>query len=164
MQALDGFARITNTAAVTSAEIHIPVAGAVVITVTNVPPDVVNPGSQTNAVSDTVSLAIEASDVKSDTLTYNASGLPPGLSIGPTMGLISGALGASSVGDYTVTVEVSDYVSTTIVSFGWTVVGQGGQIYLPLVMRNQTSMLDSGDVPAGDRFWQRRPRWRGLVP
>jgi uncharacterized repeat protein (TIGR01451 family) len=165
VQALDGFVRITNTVAVTSAEIPVPMMGMVVLTVTNLPPVVTNPGPQTNAVSDTVSLAIEASDVASDTLVYSANGLPSGLSISPAMGLISGTLGASSVGVYTVTVEVSDYVSTTGVTFSWIVTGdQGAQIYLPLVVRNHTSVLDLGSVPVGDRSWQRRPRWRGPVP
>jgi hypothetical protein len=87
--------------------------------------------------------------------------LPPGLSISSTMGLISGTL--NLIGDYTVTVEVSDPVSTTSVIFGWTVTGQGGEIYLPMVVRNHTATLDSRNVLDGDRFW-RRPRWRGPVP
>jgi uncharacterized repeat protein (TIGR01451 family) len=177
VQALDGPARITNTAAVTSAGIYTPAIGMVAITVSNVPPIaandgydevdedetlviaasagvlandadvpsepvVTNPGPQTNAVSDTVSLTIEASDVESDTLTYSADDLPPDLSIDSATGVIAGILSKASVGTYTVTVEVSDGVLTDSVTFGWTV-NEGGpaQIYLPLMMRNHAPTL-----------------------
>jgi hypothetical protein len=43
-----------------------------------------NPGDQTNASGDTISLG--------DTLSYSATGLPPGLSINSTTGMISGPI------------------------------------------------------------------------
>jgi hypothetical protein len=62
---------------------------------------VTNPGSQTGTVGTAASLQIQASDSASgQTLTYSASGLPAGLTIGATTGLISGpptAAGTSSV-------------------------------------------------------------------
>ena len=136
------------------------------ITVTGVndPPELTNPGSQTSTEGVTVSIEIEASDVESDTLTFSAGGLPPGLSIVSTTGLISGALSDDSAGPYTVTVVVSDGQLTDSVDFDWTV-NEGGpaQIYIPLVVRNYGSALDLGGIPSGDRFWRGRPRWRGFV-
>jgi hypothetical protein len=129
-----------------TATVHITVTGV------NDPPEVTNPGPQINAVGDVVSRTIEAGDVESDLLTYSASGLPPGLSINPTEGLISGTCGISSVGDYTVTVEVSDSISTTNVTFGWTIINPGGQIYLPLVVRNYVSVFDLRHLPVGNGF------------
>jgi uncharacterized repeat protein (TIGR01451 family) len=129
-----------------TASVHITVAGV------NDPPVVTNPGAQINTVGDIVSRTIEASDVESDLLTYSASGLPPGLSINPTEGLISGTCGISSVGGYSVTVEVSDSISTTNVTFGWTIISPGGQIYLPLVVRNYVSAFDLRHLPVGNGF------------
>ncbi len=58
----------------------------------NVSPVVVNPGTQNNQVGDPVSLQIVATDQNDDQLTYEAQGLPPGLSINPNTGLISGTI------------------------------------------------------------------------
>ena len=74
----------------------------------NTPPDVTNPGAQTNAEGNTVSLQIVASDVDlpPQTLTYSASNLPGGLSIDPVSGLISGNINyhAAVQSPYNVTV------------------------------------------------------------
>ncbi len=52
---------------------------------------VTNPGSQTGTVGTAVSLQITATDSASgQTLTYSATGLPTGLSINASTGLISG--------------------------------------------------------------------------
>ena len=66
---------------------------------------VTNPGNQPNyAQGDTVSLQIQASDSASgQTLTYSATGLPDGLSINSTTGLISGTLTAHGLWNTTVT-------------------------------------------------------------
>jgi hypothetical protein len=49
-------------------------------------------------------------DPEGDVLTYSGEGLPPGLSIDPTTGIISGTLpsGASKDGPYTVTITAAD--------------------------------------------------------
>src|SRR5207248_5097562 len=61
-----------------------------------------------------------------DVLSYVASGLPTGLSINGTSGLISGAVDYAAAetqgGRYTVTVSVSDPTHTTTSSFSWTVI------------------------------------------
>ena len=52
---------------------------------------VTNPGSQTGTVGTAKTLQIVASDSQAgQTLTYAASGLPPGLSVNASTGLISG--------------------------------------------------------------------------
>ena len=49
---------------------------------------------QVNTAGDTVSLSVSASDGHSgQTLSYSGSALPPGLSVNPTSGLISGTIG-----------------------------------------------------------------------
>lgn len=77
---------------------------------TNVPPVLSNPGTQSSAEGEAVSLQVQASDEDGDTLSYAASGLPPGLSIDPATGLISGviATGAAAGSPFTVEVTVDD--------------------------------------------------------
>ncbi|HEX3392357.1 MAG TPA: putative Ig domain-containing protein [Solirubrobacteraceae bacterium] len=82
---------------------------------------VTNPGGQTATVGTATSLQIQASDSASgQTLTYGAAGLPAGLSINSSTGLISGT--PSTAGSSTVTVTATDPTrakgSTT---FTWTV-------------------------------------------
>ena len=90
---------------------------------TNDLPSVTNPGSQSNDVNDTVNLPIAATDANGDTLTYSATGLPPGLSIDPDTGVISGTLPNDSQGIYSVSVSVFDGTDTTTIFFQWTVFG-----------------------------------------
>ncbi|MEU2738281.1 putative Ig domain-containing protein, partial [Streptomyces sp. NPDC007095] len=66
-----------------------------------------------------------ASDSAGATLTYSASGLPTGLSISSSTGLISGT--ASTAGTYSVTVSASDSTGASgSASFTWTVSTSGG--------------------------------------
>ena len=51
-----------------------------------------NPGTQDNIDGDTVSVALSISKLSGDTVIYTASGLPPGLSISATTGVISGTI------------------------------------------------------------------------
>jgi hypothetical protein len=91
---------------------------------TNRPPTVTNPGGQTNAEGDTISLPISASDPDTDnTLTYSASGLPHGLAIDPATGVIAGiiAYDAGSNNGYSVTVSASDGLSSASQTFSWSV-------------------------------------------
>ncbi len=87
----------------------------------NTPPDVTNPGNQTNEEGDDVDLQIVASDADGDTLSFTADGLPPGLAIDAQTGAITGTIEAASVGSYAATVSVSDGTDTVTVSFDWTV-------------------------------------------
>ncbi|TBL28747.1 hypothetical protein EYA84_26235 [Verrucosispora sp. SN26_14.1] len=78
---------------------------------------VTNPGTQSHLKSDTVSLQMQATG-GSGSYTWSATGLPPGVGISPSTGLISGFL--SNIGSYTVTVTAvgGGQGSTT---FSWSV-------------------------------------------
>ena len=70
-----------------------------------------------------VALPLVASDPDGDFLTYSATGLPPGLTVDPATGLISGTLAATAAGVYPVTATVSDGVLDVSQTFTWTVRG-----------------------------------------
>ncbi|MFF4805573.1 putative Ig domain-containing protein [Streptomyces sp. NPDC001351] len=85
---------------------------------------VTNPGSQSTTTGSSVSLQIKATDSGGAALTYSASGLPTGLSISSSTGLISGT--ASTAGTFQVTVTAKDSTGASgSTSFTWTV-GSGG--------------------------------------
>ena len=104
----------------------------------NGPPVIGDPGSQTNSEGDAVSLAIVASDPDSNSLTFTAIGLPAGLTINPTTGIISGMVDFSAGGSYdddgnpiparaySVTVTAFDGLGSTSRSFDWTVINVNG--------------------------------------
>ncbi len=87
---------------------------------------VTNPGNQTGTVGTAVSLQIHASDSASgQTLTYSASGLPAGLSINSSTGLISGT--PTTAGTSSVTVTATDTTGAHgSASFTWTISSSGG--------------------------------------
>jgi Pro-kumamolisin, activation domain/Putative Ig domain len=89
----------------------------------NLPPGVTvgNPGDQTTTIGAAANLQIDASDATSGaTLSYAATGLPSGLSIDNSSGVISGA--PTTAGTYTVTVTASDTDNgSDSTSFTWTV-------------------------------------------
>ena len=62
-------------------------------------------------------------DLDGDTLSYSATGLPPGLSINPSSGLISGTLDSSASvgGPYSVTITADDGPATSQATFILTV-------------------------------------------
>ena len=95
-------------------------------TVTNLnrPPALAAPGhlSTTTEMSVSVPLAASVPDEDGDTVTYGASMLPPGLSVNPNTGLISGT--PTSTGVYTVTASATDASLSTNQSFVWTVVAK----------------------------------------
>jgi Putative Ig domain/Cadherin-like domain len=82
---------------------------------------VTNPGNQTGTVGTAVSLQIQASDSASgQTLTYSATGLPAGLSIASSTGLISGT--PTTAGTSSVTVTATDTTGASgSASFTWTI-------------------------------------------
>jgi hypothetical protein len=93
---------------------------------TNRAPLVGNPGDQSDAEGDAVSLALSATDPDGDSLTWSASGLPSGLSIDPDTGTISGTVGFAAAGMYSVTVSVVDDGTPSLgddATFTWTVSG-----------------------------------------
>jgi Putative Ig domain len=87
---------------------------------------VTNPGSRTGTVGTATSLQINATDSASgQTLTYSATGLPSGLSISSSTGLISGT--PTTAGTYSVTATATDTTSAFgSASFTWTIGSSGG--------------------------------------
>ncbi|MEU6090603.1 putative Ig domain-containing protein [Streptomyces sp. NPDC047085] len=86
---------------------------------------VTNPGSQSTTTGGSASLQIHATDSAGAALTYSATGLPTGLSINSSTGLISGT--ASTAGTYQVTVTAKDSTGASgSTSFTWTVSSTGG--------------------------------------
>jgi hypothetical protein len=82
---------------------------------------VTKPGNQTGTVGTAASLQISATDSASgQTLTYTASGLPAGLSINASTGLISGT--PTTAATSTVTVTATDTTGASgSASFTWTI-------------------------------------------
>ncbi|MFG3224608.1 putative Ig domain-containing protein [Kitasatospora sp. NPDC048194] len=81
---------------------------------------VTNPGNQTGTVGTAASLQIHASDsATGQTLTYSATGLPAGLSINSSTGLISGT--PTAAGTSSVTVTATDTTGAAgNTTFTWT--------------------------------------------
>lgn len=115
-----------------------------------------NPGNQTNAEGDNVSLQVQASDPDGDTLEYGASGLPIGLVIDPQTGLIQGTVDYSAAetsgGSYAVTVTVNDGNGQTVSqSFVWTITDteQGPWLQYPEFQDSQTGTAASLQLVGG---------------
>ena len=96
------------------------------------PPVVTNPGAQTDAEGEAVSLQVVANDPDTGSLEYSSLGLPPGLFIGSTTGLIEGTIspGAATNSPYSVQVSASDGHDTDTESFTWTVTAAPSTITL----------------------------------
>ena len=83
-----------------------------------------SPGNQSNYDGDTVTLQLGAGDKTGVPLSFSASNLPPGLSIDPNGGLISGTISstADTGSPYTVTVTAADtHGYSASQTFTWTV-------------------------------------------
>lgn len=109
---------VLNTAGTPSIAkiVRVPVAPVVNPAVT---PVLVNPGAQAGAAGTPVSMQLSASDPNGDTITYAASGLPPGIFVNAVTGVISGTPTAS--GSFNVVVSATDGVNTDSESFVWTI-------------------------------------------
>jgi serine protease len=97
---------------------------------------VTNPGNQTSTVGTATSLQIQASDsATGQTLTYSATGLPSGLSINGSSGLISGT--PTTSGTYTTTVTAMDTTGASgSTAITWTVNTAGGGCTAKQVLGN----------------------------
>ncbi len=85
------------------------------------PPSFTNPGSQTSKDGQSISLATDP--VEADAGTIMATGLPSGLTIDHTTGLITGTIAAGADGGspYSVVVSGSRGANSASISFQWTV-------------------------------------------
>ncbi|MGH3380442.1 MAG: putative Ig domain-containing protein, partial [Actinoallomurus sp.] len=92
---------------------------------------VTNPGNQTSTVGTAASVQVHATDSASgQTLTYSATGLPAGLSINASSGLISGTPTTAGTANVTVTAKDGTGASGST-SFTWTVNPVGGGCSAP---------------------------------
>ncbi|GAA2381393.1 hypothetical protein Cme02nite_51920 [Catellatospora methionotrophica] len=106
-------------------------------------PSVTNPGNKSSVISQSTSLQMQASGGTSP-YTWSASGLPAGLSISSSSGLISGT--PSTAGTSNVTVTVTDAASKTgSTNFTWTITTGGGGCTAAQVVGN--SSFESGTTP-----------------
>ncbi|MDQ0791049.1 M4 family metallopeptidase [Streptomyces sp. B3I8] len=107
---------------------------------------VTNPGSQSSTVGTAVSLHISASSSNSGSLSYAASGLPAGLSINSSTGVISGTPTAAGTSNTTVTVTDSTGATGTA-GFTWTVSPTGGGTCTP------AQLLGNAGFESGNTTW-----------
>jgi putative Ig domain-containing protein len=110
---------------------------------------VTNPGSQTSTVGTAVSLQIHATDSASgQTLTYSATGLPAGLSINSSSGLISGTPTTAATSSVTVTATDTTNASGSA-SFTWTINPSGGC--------TASQLLRNPGFESGNTIWSSTP-------
>ncbi|MFI1769336.1 putative Ig domain-containing protein, partial [Streptomyces sp. NPDC020800] len=106
---------------------------------------VTNPGAQSATVGNPDSLQLIATDSDpGQSLTYSATGLPPGLTISSSSGLISGT--PTIAGSYPVTATATDSTQAHgSATFTYTVSGSGSTYTVPLANPNaETGTCGSG--------------------
>jgi hypothetical protein len=108
----------SGTLSAKSAEVMFDVAGTA-----NQPPSLTQPATQTSVQNVAVSLTLTATDPEGSAITYTASGLPPGLTISASSGVIAGTV--TTQGTWTVTATASDGSLSASRTFTWTVTGSG---------------------------------------
>ncbi|MDB5895616.1 MAG: hypothetical protein JWQ88_3147, partial [Rhodoferax sp.] len=138
-------------------------------------PTVTNPGSLSVVAGQTLTQQIVATTA-TGTLAYTATGLPPGVTLNPTTGLLSGI--ANSAGSYLVTVRATNGIQTvtTDLVVDVSAAGSGSGLFAqyfstelaegtPVVQRVEAPNFDWGTAaPAtglpADHF---SARWTGLI-
>jgi large repetitive protein len=88
--------------------------------VSDLPPTIAAVAAPALVVGAATALTLLGSDPDGDPLTYSVTGLPPGLTVDPTTGVISGSV--SAAGSFTVTATVSDgRGGSASTQFNWSV-------------------------------------------
>lgn len=129
-----------------STEVTVDIQGTV-----NRAPTLTRPADQASLQGASASLALVASDPDGTALTYSASGLPPGLAVSATTGLISGMV--STAGAYSVIATVSDGQLSASQTFAWTVTAASGTpVTVNLSPQDTTIMTESGNRSAHERL------------
>ena len=90
-----------------------------VYTIPNRAPTMSTPATQSTLRGAAATLQMAATDPDGDRLTYSATGLPAGLSIDSTTGLITGTINTAAIDTYNSSVIVSDGILSTTISFTW---------------------------------------------
>jgi serine protease len=85
------------------------------------------PGNQAGVLGARARLQVHAVTNTGTALSYKAAGLPPGLSINASSGIITGTP-AVTAGTWHPRVTVSDYASSSTVTFAWQVSSEPGQV------------------------------------
>lgn len=119
--------RVTDAAGLPN-EAATPVSVTFAPPAANRPPTVVTPTAQTSARGSAVGLAIQASDLDGQNLNYSATGLPAGLTINSSTGLVSGIVLSDAAPSQTVTITVSDGSAAVTTNFPWSTVAGAGPV------------------------------------
>jgi large repetitive protein len=126
----------------------VPSVSKVIKVSTSNSPVITNPGDQNSIQNSTVNFTFSASDPNGDQLNFNALGLPQGLSINSTTGVITGV--PTTIGSTRVVLSVTDGTNTVSTSFIWNIVsnqtpvqsnifgGTGGISFVDNVQPSQT--------------------------
>jgi len=114
----------------------------------NVAPVVSGPGAQTVVEGESVRLQVVAADPNDDPIAYSATGLPPGLTIDPATGVITGTLppGSASTVAYASTLKASDATLTGSRNANWTVLAIGSFNTAPSITGPGDQLGAEGDV------------------
>jgi hypothetical protein len=98
----------TLTAMVTDGTTESTTAFTIQVLNVNRPPEIKSVGSQTVTAGETVSLQIDATDADGDNLTFESENLPGGANLDRSSGRFSWSTSDDNVGNYTISVQVSD--------------------------------------------------------
>jgi prepilin-type N-terminal cleavage/methylation domain-containing protein len=135
----------TYTVTATVTDVFMLTGSATFVLTVNPAPALTTPGPQTTVLGDAVALPLALTG-GTGPFAWTATGLPTGLTLNATTGLISGTPATTSTGNVTVTVT-DKFLKTTTATFAWAVIprptvttsltayaGTAGTAIIPLTM------------------------------